>query len=184
MDWKPSRLLHLLTPTRKTIFLCKYHSSRQRPHLAVACSAGRSLFSSLSPLNQIHRSILAAYALNPSLDAAPATFSKNICDLMHAGQPGCPLNAYINYAYGNKTTEMIYGYEPWQLERLQHLKKKYDPEGKFNFYNPFVWWMGGGGWEELAKVPPPTKGDVRQSIICRKKQYVLLPDYKSHSFLK
>ena len=38
---------------------------------------------------------------------------------------------------------MLYGYEPWRLEKLRGLKKVYDPKGKFNFYNPVKW--GGGG---------------------------------------
>ncbi len=55
---------------------------------------------------------------------------------MHSGQPGRQLNAYVNYAFGDETQEMVYGYEPWRLERLRGLKKKYDPKGKFNFYEP------------------------------------------------
>ncbi|OTB15810.1 hypothetical protein K445DRAFT_317456 [Daldinia sp. EC12] len=42
---------------------------------------------------------------------------------------------YMNYAHGNEKLEAMYGYEPWRLERLRSLKRRYDPKGFFNFYN-------------------------------------------------
>ena len=56
--------------------------------------------------------------------------------MIQSGQPGRQLNAYVNYAFGDETQEEVYGYEPWRLERLRALKKKYDPLGGFNFYEP------------------------------------------------
>ena len=57
--------------------------------------------------------------------------------LLHAGDiAGHPLNTYVNYASSDETPEMLYGYEPWRLERLRKLKREYDPRGRFNFYNP------------------------------------------------
>lgn len=52
------------------------------------------------------------------------------------------LQQYVNY--GNTTVTMrdapeaLYGYEPWRLERLRELKKKYDPENVFRYYQPLV----------------------------------------------
>ncbi|KAI4226647.1 MAG: hypothetical protein L6R36_003013 [Xanthoria steineri] len=86
--------------------------------------------------DNILASILAVYAPNPSLDSVAIPWARKIRDLMHSGQPGRQLNAYVNYAFGDETQEMVYGYEPWRLERLRGLKKKYDPKGKFNFYEP------------------------------------------------
>lgn len=43
---------------------------------------------------------------------------------------------YLNYAHGDEAPEAFYGYEPWRLERLRDLKKKYDPRGFFNSYHP------------------------------------------------
>lgn len=83
-------------------------------------------------------SILAAYAPDPSLDAPAAIFGKRLRDIVHAGQPGRRLNTYVNYVYGDETLEMIYGYEPWRLERLRGLKRKYDPHRRFNWFNPIV----------------------------------------------
>ena len=50
--------------------------------------------------------------------------------------PPRPLSAYVNYAHGDEPLGAIYGYEPWRLERLRSLKKQYDPDFKFKFYNP------------------------------------------------
>lgn len=52
------------------------------------------------------------------------------------------LQQYVNY--GNTTSTMqdppeaLYGYEPWRLERLRALKKRYDPDNVFRWYQPFV----------------------------------------------
>jgi len=46
------------------------------------------------------------------------------------------LHGYLNYAFGDERLQALYGYEPWRLERLMELKTKYDPCGKFDFYNP------------------------------------------------
>ncbi len=44
-----------------------------------------------------------------------------------------------NYAHGDESLEEIYGYEPWRQQKLQDLKKAYDPLGRFNFYAPITW---------------------------------------------
>lgn len=49
---------------------------------------------------------------------------------------GRPLNAYVNYAAGEEGLGAVYGYDSWRLEKLRRLKTEYDPEGRFNFYNP------------------------------------------------
>ncbi|KAL4876409.1 hypothetical protein BJY04DRAFT_231588 [Aspergillus karnatakaensis] len=48
------------------------------------------------------------------------------------------LGAYVNYAYGDETPSQWYGSEEWRLQRLQELKGRYDPDGKFSFYAPVV----------------------------------------------
>ncbi|KAK3901903.1 6-hydroxy-D-nicotine oxidase [Staphylotrichum tortipilum] len=45
---------------------------------------------------------------------------------------------YVNYAFGDESLEAMYGYEPWRLEKLRGLKRKYDPENRFRFYAPIV----------------------------------------------
>ncbi|KAK5165374.1 uncharacterized protein LTR77_008903 [Saxophila tyrrhenica] len=51
---------------------------------------------------------------------------------------GDGLQAYVNYAFGDESQEALYGYESWRLDRLQKLKALYDPDGRFNFYNPIL----------------------------------------------
>lgn len=46
------------------------------------------------------------------------------------------IRAYVNYAYGDETTQQLYGSDQWRQSRLQALKAKYDPQGKFSFYAP------------------------------------------------
>lgn len=59
-------------------------------------------------------------------------------DLWNSGQPERRPTTYVNYAAGHESLESMYGYEPWRLERLRHLKAYYDPKNKFAYYNPIV----------------------------------------------
>lgn len=43
------------------------------------------------------------------------------------------LSIYVNYAHGDEGPAVLYGDN---LSRLQQLKKKWDPNGRFNSYNP------------------------------------------------
>ncbi|PPJ49625.1 hypothetical protein CBER1_02190 [Cercospora berteroae] len=49
---------------------------------------------------------------------------------------------YVNYGSTTVTVqdpaEAMYGYEPWRLEKLRLLKRKYDPGNVFRWYQPFV----------------------------------------------
>jgi hypothetical protein len=40
---------------------------------------------------------------------------------------------------GNEPMEQWYGYEGWRLKKLRDLKKKYDPYGRFSYYNPITY---------------------------------------------
>ncbi|KAF5630321.1 oxidoreductase [Fusarium sp. NRRL 52700] len=48
------------------------------------------------------------------------------------------LRAYVNYAHGFESLEEMYGHEPWRIEKLKALKKKWDPENRMRFYAPIV----------------------------------------------
>ncbi|KAK0507960.1 hypothetical protein JMJ35_009849 [Cladonia borealis] len=84
--------------------------------------------------------LLLSYALvyppKKSLDAIANKYGYHARSILHAGEPGRPLNTYVNYASSDETLEELYGYEPWRLARLRALKQKYDPQGKFDFYAP------------------------------------------------
>ncbi|KAL9123291.1 MAG: hypothetical protein Q9187_000163 [Circinaria calcarea] len=72
-----------------------------------------------------------------SLDAAAISWAKETKEVFHAGdEPGRKETAYVNYAFGDEPIEQIYGYEPWRLQRLSALKKKYDSKNRFRYYNP------------------------------------------------
>ncbi|KAI4702660.1 hypothetical protein J4E89_010382 [Alternaria sp. Ai002NY15] len=77
------------------------------------------------------------YDKNASLDALAWDYAGKIRDTMINGT-NKPYESYINYARGDETTEQLYGYEPWRLEKLRKLKKEYDPFGKFNFFAPIL----------------------------------------------
>lgn len=64
---------------------------------------------------------------------------KDTVDLWNAGQPTRKPSAYVNYAMGFEPIEQWYGYEPWRLNKLRTLKKRYDPHGRFNYYNPITY---------------------------------------------
>lgn len=82
-------------------------------------------------------SFSTAFTKSTTLEGTALRYGLQARKILHEGdRPGRPLNAYVNYAYGDETVEQLYGYEPWRLQRLRALKKKWDPKGKFNFYNP------------------------------------------------
>lgn len=50
------------------------------------------------------------------------------------------LQQYSNYGHGtniNDPVEAMYGYDEWRLNKLRALKKQYDPENWFRWYQPF-----------------------------------------------
>ena len=89
-----------------------------------SCSCAQSAFDPVYPFNPAHDSL--AYEI-----------ANKARDIWHAGDaPWRKRTAYLNYAAGDETVEQLYGHESWRLEKLRALKKKYDPKGKFGFYNP------------------------------------------------
>ncbi|KAL8736007.1 MAG: hypothetical protein Q9166_000569 [cf. Caloplaca sp. 2 TL-2023] len=77
------------------------------------------------------------YPPSTANDAIASDFGNKARAIWHAGDtPGRNVTAYLNYANGDETLEARYGYESWRLERLRGLKKQYDPNNKFRFYNP------------------------------------------------
>jgi len=72
-----------------------------------------------------------------ALDQQATKYGKSMRDAV-VNASGDGLTAYVNYAYGDESQEAIYVSEPWRLERLRKLKALYDPQGRFNFYNPIL----------------------------------------------
>lgn len=73
-----------------------------------------------------------------SLSDEIITVSKQIREILVETTESKKLEAYVNYAWGDESLQALYGYEPWRLEKLLQLKKKYDPRGQFSFYAPIV----------------------------------------------
>ena len=82
--------------------------------------------------------MIVNYAADHSLDAAAIAFGRKAQDTLRKGSDTGIQQTYLNYAFGTESLESIYGYEPWRLARLRALKAKYDPQRRFNFYNPFT----------------------------------------------
>ncbi|KAL8934515.1 MAG: hypothetical protein Q9216_005873 [Gyalolechia sp. 2 TL-2023] len=89
-----------------------------------------------------HDDILVAFStqyLHSSANVAAANkYGRQARQLFVEGAHPMRLNAYSNYANGDETLEEIYGYEPWRLEKLRRLKRTWDPDGKFRFFNPIM----------------------------------------------
>lgn len=71
---------------------------------------------------------------NKTLDAQAQKWGEKVRDAAYGNVR--QRAAYVNYAKGSETTQMMYGYEGWRQERLKQLKRKYDPKGRFSFYAP------------------------------------------------
>ncbi|KAL9614728.1 MAG: hypothetical protein Q9167_000797 [Letrouitia subvulpina] len=71
-----------------------------------------------------------AYPPSAANDAVAAKYGRQGRQLFIDGEAPRPHNAYPNYAYGDETVQQLYGYEPWRLQKLRKLKKKWDPNGR------------------------------------------------------
>ncbi|KAL8639487.1 MAG: hypothetical protein Q9226_008865 [Calogaya cf. arnoldii] len=78
------------------------------------------------------------YILSAETVAAANKYGRLARQLFVEGAHPLRFNAYSNYANGDETLEQLYGYEPWRLEKLKMLKRKWDPERRFRFFNPIM----------------------------------------------
>ncbi|KAA8641456.1 hypothetical protein EYZ11_002260 [Aspergillus tanneri] len=72
----------------------------------------------------------------PELDQKAAQLGNQLRQILLEASGRPEVRAYVNYAYGDETPREWYGSEQWRQDRLQALKKKYDPRGKFSFFAP------------------------------------------------
>ncbi|RAK79553.1 FAD-binding oxidoreductase, partial [Aspergillus fijiensis CBS 313.89] len=79
---------------------------------------------------------LLRYYTNMSLDHTAIEVGEGFRRKLLEGSGSEELHSYVNYALGDESPEQIYGYEEWRLDKLKELKKKYDPERRFSFYEP------------------------------------------------
>lgn len=62
-------------------------------------------------------------------------------------------NAYVNYARGDETPEMLYGYNKEKQRRLGRLKEKYDPKDRSSYFGRIPFADEEGLWN--ATLLPP-----------------------------
>jgi Berberine and berberine like len=74
-------------------------------------------------------------ATSPEITTLARGYARQIRDILFQGSGLNKLRVYVNYASGDETVEQMYG-DGWRIEKLRKLKKKYDPNGRFDFYNP------------------------------------------------
>ncbi|KAL2864978.1 putative FAD-dependent oxygenase [Aspergillus lucknowensis] len=74
--------------------------------------------------------------LDAERDAEAARVGNQLRQILHDASGLQEFGVYVNYAYGDETPEQWYGSEEWRQDRLQGLKAKYDPSGKFSFFGP------------------------------------------------
>ncbi|KAE8423995.1 hypothetical protein BDV36DRAFT_303328 [Aspergillus pseudocaelatus] len=72
----------------------------------------------------------------PELDEKASKLGNELRQVLHRASGRPDVRAYVNYAYGDETPQQWYGSEKWRQDRLQALKKKYDPTGRFSFFAP------------------------------------------------
>jgi hypothetical protein len=72
------------------------------------------------------------------LDAQAAQLGDQLRQILHDASRRTDLRAYVNYAYGDETSQQLYGSDAWRQSRLKALKKKYDPQGRFSFFAPIA----------------------------------------------
>ncbi|KAL5335387.1 hypothetical protein BJX70DRAFT_390676 [Aspergillus crustosus] len=71
-----------------------------------------------------------------AIEVKAEEFGNRLRDILLEGTGSDELHAYVNYAAGDEGPKSWYGYEPWRQEKLEALKEKYDPKGKFSYYAP------------------------------------------------
>ncbi|KAM0345655.1 hypothetical protein ACHAPU_006309 [Fusarium lateritium] len=71
-------------------------------------------------------------------DAKAAVLGKRVRQILHEGTGREHIPTYVNYAFGDEGPKEWYGSEGWRQDRLQSLKKTYDPQGMFSFYAPIA----------------------------------------------
>lgn len=71
------------------------------------------------------------------LNEKAVKLGEELRQILHSATGRDTMHAYLNYAFRD-TNEEVYGDEEWRQERLEALKQKYDPHGRFSFYRPIA----------------------------------------------
>ncbi|KAM0273208.1 hypothetical protein ACHAQH_008399 [Verticillium albo-atrum] len=88
--------------------------------------------------NLLFAPLISYMSTGPELDKKASDLGNELRQIIQDGTGREELHTYVNYAFGNEEPKNWYGPEAWRQERLQALKSKYDPQGKFSFYAPIA----------------------------------------------
>jgi hypothetical protein len=88
--------------------------------------------------NYLAAPLISYSPVDAALDEKATALGKQLRDILYDGSDRDELHVYVNYAFGDETPQEWYGSEKWRQGRLQQLKQKYDPKGKFSFYAPIA----------------------------------------------
>ncbi|KAL4797932.1 hypothetical protein BDV19DRAFT_377394 [Aspergillus venezuelensis] len=80
--------------------------------------------------------VIAYFSESEEVEDRGVELGNELRDILQEATGSDELHAYVNYAAGDEGAESWYGYEPWRLEKLQQIKRKYDPNERFSFYAP------------------------------------------------
>ncbi|KAL4968363.1 uncharacterized protein BDV14DRAFT_153263 [Aspergillus stella-maris] len=80
--------------------------------------------------------VIAYFSESEEVEDRGVELGNELRDILQEATYSDELHAYVNYAAGDEGPQSWYGYEPWRLEKLQQVKRKYDPNEKFSFYAP------------------------------------------------
>jgi FAD/FMN-containing dehydrogenase len=70
-------------------------------------------------------------------DDVSLEYGRRVQNALFEGAGLDEIPTYVNYAHGDEEVSQMYG-KPWRVQKLRELKRRYDPNGRFNFYNPVV----------------------------------------------
>ncbi|KAH8836448.1 FAD-linked oxidoreductase oxr2 [Pyricularia oryzae] len=79
-----------------------------------------------------------AHAADPEVLGMAREFGRQVRRIWNDGAPDLKPATYVNYTAGDEPLESMYGYNAARLQRLRKIKRKYDPHGRFVYYNPIA----------------------------------------------
>ncbi|KAM0559928.1 hypothetical protein ACHAPJ_003878 [Fusarium lateritium] len=119
------------TPFNTSIFMFEGYSTQ-----AVRANGAKSAAFAFRQENLLTAPLITYKRGDAALDKKAAKLGNDLRDILHKASGQDEMAVYVNYAFGDEKPTNWYGHESWRQDRLQALKNKYDPRGKFSFFGP------------------------------------------------